>query len=462
MAWRWRLTVPTQRLRLFCPKKTWEQPFFSARARATCPAGLVSVAGPGSDSFQTSVGISWHFWNWTYFRRCLRAGRIAGLAVSLYGVGYAAGSADMALDPEGALKSKALSVLESSGATDESGNVTLCDESSEEVQAVRRVLPRVLAGAREQVSRMERALEDAISAAGGEPTRKQESQRSSLASARAQIFSWRDEGYLVADIGSPNAFITSAVPRLIFVHRGIFRRDELQPLGSQALLVGSRVAVRTLEGDAGHTWREAKVVLRKECEVALALAGEAIATANSQEACAVRFVEDGNHVLAAREDLCLVSERRIVQSDEQLAMLLGHELAHVVHDHSNGSMSLMAGTVAVQLVLFSILDPTGLLSFLIELGSGAAASYGLLLPVSRCHESEADATGLQICALAGYDPRRATKFFDGMLAMEVSSLDGGPQMPSWSSTHPSTKADAVRCFEEVSSGEAARFSWRNK
>jgi predicted Zn-dependent protease len=65
---------------------------------------------------------------------------------------------------------------------------------------------------------------------------------------------------------------------------------------------------------------------------------------------------------------------------------------------------------------------------------GAGAQYGLLLPFSRDHESEADAIGLRYMARAGYDPREAIGFWE---RMGEATEKSGSQTPEFMSTHPS-------------------------
>jgi predicted Zn-dependent protease len=64
---------------------------------------------------------------------------------------------------------------------------------------------------------------------------------------------------------------------------------------------------------------------------------------------------------------------------------------------------------------------------------GAGATYGVILPFSRDHETEADKMGLLYMARAGYDPNEAINFWRRM------AQEGGPKAPEFASTHPSNE-----------------------
>ena len=63
----------------------------------------------------------------------------------------------------------------------------------------------------------------------------------------------------------------------------------------------------------------------------------------------------------------------VLETEEQLALVLSHELAHAVHGHSQAFARLLAALAGVQLVVLAVLDPLGLTSLLAEMGLPIAA-----------------------------------------------------------------------------------------
>jgi metalloendopeptidase OMA1, mitochondrial len=131
------------------------------------------------------------------------------------------------------------------------------------------------------------------------------------------------------------------------------------------------------------------------------------------------------------------------QTEAGLAAVMGHEMAHAVARH--GSQRLLRSSLAQTFMMgaaasvsMSDLDMTQRRTVLGALGAGA--TYGIILPFSRDHESEADRMGLLYMARAGYDPREAITFWQRM------SQAGGQQPPEFASTHPS-HATRVRQLE---------------
>ncbi len=116
----------------------------------------------------------------------------------------------------------------------------------------------------------------------------------------------------------------------------------------------------------------------------------------------------------------------------QLAAVIGHEIGHVLLRHGNERMSqtivaqsaLEAGSIALSQTKPAYRDA-------VVGGLGVGAQYGVLLPYSRKHESEADVIGQRFMAQAGFDPAEAIKLWQKM-----AKLSEGQQPPQWMSTHP--------------------------
>jgi predicted Zn-dependent protease len=121
---------------------------------------------------------------------------------------------------------------------------------------------------------------------------------------------------------------------------------------------------------------------------------------------------------------------KITKTQEQLAAVLGHEVAHVLADHSNERVSqelaLQQGLNVAQ-ALGNVQSPGGK-KMMALLGLGA--EVGVILPYSRSHEHEADEMGLYLMAKAGFDPRESIRLWENM------GKGNGEQAPEFFSTHP--------------------------
>ena len=143
---------------------------------------------------------------------------------------------------------------------------------------------------------------------------------------------------------------------------------------------------------------------------------------------------------------------QLVSSDDELAVVLGHEVAHAVAKHSNERMSqqlIAAAGAAAATEAVAKADETK--RGIAEKVFGLGAQVGVMLPFSRRHESEADYMGLALMAMAGYDPGVAVGFWKKMAAK------GGSSMPAILSSHPSDStriADIQKALPEI----RARFS----
>ena len=145
----------------------------------------------------------------------------------------------------------------------------------------------------------------------------------------------------------------------------------------------------------------------------------------------------------------------ITQNDAGIATVMGHEIAHALANH--GSQRMSAGTIQ-QLGAVGVALATGGKSAesqeLWMQAYGVTSQYGAMLPFSRSHESEADAIGLTLMAIAGYNPDEAASFW---LRMEAKS--GGQAPPEFLSTHPSagTRIANLKQLVPQAKAEAAKF-----
>ena len=121
-------------------------------------------------------------------------------------------------------------------------------------------------------------------------------------------------------------------------------------------------------------------------------------------------------------------------NQDQLATVIGHEVAHVLADHSNErlSQSQIANTglsiTSVALGASEYKQYQGMTMAALGLG----VQYGVILPYGRTQESEADVVGLEYMAQAGFDPNQSVNLWQNM-----AKASGGNQPPELLSTHPS-------------------------
>ncbi|SIS98514.1 Peptidase family M48 [Zobellia uliginosa] len=143
----------------------------------------------------------------------------------------------------------------------------------------------------------------------------------------------------------------------------------------------------------------------------------------------------------------------ICKGETGVAVVMGHEVAHALADHGAQRMSAgtlqqlgaVAGNVAIQ-------DPEKRNIF--NQAYGVGSQVGVMLPFSRSHETEADRIGLQIMAIAGYDPAEAAELWKRMKANS-----GGEAPPEFMSTHPSndTRIKNLTEWAPAARAEAKKF-----
>ncbi|MCF6251023.1 MAG: M48 family metallopeptidase [Methylococcaceae bacterium] len=123
---------------------------------------------------------------------------------------------------------------------------------------------------------------------------------------------------------------------------------------------------------------------------------------------------------------------KMVENQDQLATVIGHEVGHVLARHSNERMSQKTAINQGVALISAVSSPTSALGQLAVSSLGIGAQYGIILPFSRTHESEADIIGLDLMAKAGFDPRQSINLWKKM------DQAGKAQQPAeFMSTHPS-------------------------
>jgi predicted Zn-dependent protease len=123
---------------------------------------------------------------------------------------------------------------------------------------------------------------------------------------------------------------------------------------------------------------------------------------------------------------------RLKLTDDELAAVMGHEIAHALREHARERMgrqmatqtATAIGAIALEIFTGVRLDP--------QL-AGTFTQAMFVLPNSRENEQEADLIGIELAARAGYDPRAAITLWQKM----GQAGGGGP--PEWLSTHPNNE-----------------------
>lgn len=121
---------------------------------------------------------------------------------------------------------------------------------------------------------------------------------------------------------------------------------------------------------------------------------------------------------------------RLNLTDDEIAAIMGHEMAHALREHSREKISRQ---VAAQSGLGLAAGIFGLSNGQVQ-AAGLVGELGMNLPHSRTQEAEADRLGLELMARAGYNPNAAITLWQKM-----QQASGG-DAPQWLSTHPNSQS----------------------
>ncbi len=148
----------------------------------------------------------------------------------------------------------------------------------------------------------------------------------------------------------------------------------------------------------------------------------------------------------------------IAANEAGIAAIMGHEVAHALANHGQQRMSAgqiqqvagVAGSIAMS-------GKSAAAQQIFAQAFGVGSQVGIMLPFSRSHETEADKIGINLMAIAGYNPEEAAKLWVRMKANSSKSGNGAP--PEMLSTHPSndTRIANLTKWAPEARREAAKF-----
>ena len=132
----------------------------------------------------------------------------------------------------------------------------------------------------------------------------------------------------------------------------------------------------------------------------------------------------------------------VTQTEEALAVVIGHEIAHVIARHSNERLSQQVALQYGGAIAGGLLGNSQAMQQLGSTVFGLGAQFGVMMPYARKQEYEADEIGLIVMAMAGYNPQVAVPFWTRM----AQNSQGG-EVPEFLSTHPTDSKRIARINE---------------
>jgi predicted Zn-dependent protease len=222
----------------------------------------------------------------------------------------------------------------------------------------------------------------------------------------------------------------------VLVITSILAACAVSPTGRQQLVFMPDAQINQMGLQAFDTLKQEKPISNN---------GRFIQTANCIAQALTREVGSGNWEVVVFEDpepnaFALPGNKiglhtgmiQLVENQDQLAAVIGHEIGHVMARHSNERVSQeMAVSQGLALIQAVTMPETALGQTALGL-LGVGAQYGVLMPYSRTQESEADIIGVDLMAKAGFDPRQSINLWQRM-----DQASHGQQPIEFMSTHPS-------------------------
>ena len=145
----------------------------------------------------------------------------------------------------------------------------------------------------------------------------------------------------------------------------------------------------------------------------------------------------------------------IAKNEAGVAAVMGHEVAHALANHGQQRMSAaQLQQVAGVATAVAVSGQGETTQQIVGTAFGLGSQFGVMLPFSRSHETEADRIGIQLMAIAGYNPDEAAQLWQRMKANS-----GGQSPPEFMSTHPApdTRIANLRAWAPAAKAEARKF-----
>jgi len=136
----------------------------------------------------------------------------------------------------------------------------------------------------------------------------------------------------------------------------------------------------------------------------------------------------------------------ICETESGLAVVMSHEIAHALARHGGERISQQYVVTGLgKLVDMAAMNRTEITRNRVNQAFGVASKYGVVLPYSRKHESEADHMGMLLMAQAGYDPREAPRFWTRFGQAQAD----GEKPIEFLSTHPADHRRSAELAELI-------------
>jgi len=241
-------------------------------------------------------------------------------------------------------------------------------------------------------------------------------------------------------------------------------RRQILLVSDQEIFQAGLVQYREYLGSATLSSNSSATAMVKNVGQKLASATESYLRANGFESEISNFAWEFNLVKDTQVNaFCMPGGKIVVyegllsvaKTDAELAVVLGHEIAHAVAKHSNERMSQQILAQYGMAILSSALsEKSAIVRETATTVFGLGAQVGMMLPYSRKHEYEADYMGIVFMEIAGYDSNSAVEFWSKMAALGESSV------PEFLSTHPSDSKRIANLQGKIDDAKAVAQTMR--